>query len=100
MRILSLLLIGILMGIGEELYTLAKNYTMRTLYAVWAWDSAGWHILEEKMVIKHFVYIPNATQKLVFGCVRFAAFFLSSLAPCARTMVASSRQKNCAAALP
>ncbi len=40
------------------------------------------------------------TQKLVFGCVGYAANFLSSLAPCACTMVARSRQKICAAALP
>ncbi len=39
-------------------------------------------------------------QKLVFGCVGYAAHFLSSLAPCACTMVARSRQKICAAALP
>ena len=39
-------------------------------------------------------------KKLVFGCVGYAAHFLSSLAPCARTMVARSRQKICAAALP
>ncbi|MCP5506239.1 MAG: hypothetical protein H7A38_05090 [Chlamydiales bacterium] len=44
--------------------------------------------------------IPNMIQKLVFGCVCFTANFLPSLAPCARTMVARSRQKICAAALP
>ncbi len=44
--------------------------------------------------------IPKMTQKLVFGCVGYAAHFLSSLAPCACTMVARSRQKICAAALP
>jgi hypothetical protein len=40
------------------------------------------------------------TQKLVFGGVGYAANFLSSLAPCACTMAARSRQKICAAALP
>jgi hypothetical protein len=44
--------------------------------------------------------IPKMIQKLVFGCVGYAAHFLSSLAPCACTMVARSRQKICAAALP
>ena len=39
-------------------------------------------------------------QKLVFGCVGSAAHFLPSLAPCACTMVARSRQKICATALP
>ena len=33
-------------------------------------------------------------EKLESGFVGFAANFLSSLAPCARTMVARSRQKN------
>ncbi len=33
-------------------------------------------------------------QKLVFGCVGYAAHFLSSLTPCVCTRVAHSRQKN------
>ena len=40
------------------------------------------------------------TQKLVFGFVGYAANLLSSLAPCLSAMVARSRQKIGAAALP
>ena len=44
--------------------------------------------------------IPKMIQKLVFGSIGYAAHFLPSLAPCACTMVARSRQKICAIALP
>jgi hypothetical protein len=47
-----------------------------------------------------FEDIPKMIQKLVFGYVDSAAHFLSSLVPCACTMVTRSRQKICAAALP
>ncbi len=40
------------------------------------------------------MHIPEMIQKLVFGCVGYAINFLSSLAPCACTMVARSRQKR------
>jgi len=50
--------------------------------------------------LKNSLWIPKTTTKLEFPRVGFAANFLSSLAPCTRTMVARSRQKICAAALP
>src|SRR5579862_1332187 len=42
---------------------------------------------------KHFRYIHNVSEKLVFDCVGFFSKFSSSLAPCARTMVARSRSE-------
>src|SRR5258708_35429284 len=61
-----------------------------------------------KLVFAHFLtsrfreafddfIIPETVPKLKFGCGSSAANFLSSLAPCARTMVAHSRQKLYAA---
>jgi hypothetical protein len=44
--------------------------------------------------------IPETGTNLEFGCVGFAANFFSSLAPCARKIVARSRKKIYAAALP
>ena len=44
-------------------------------------------------------YTENG-QKFELGDVGFAANFLSSLAPCTRTIIARSRQEICAAALP
>src|SRR5579862_1513813 len=38
-------------------------------------------------------FIHNVSEKLVFDCVGFFSKFSSSLAPCARTMVARSRSE-------
>src|SRR5579862_5764911 len=71
-----------------------QNKGIEYFFSIHLRDCPRTKLLSIPPFFKHFRYIPKVFEKLESGFVGFAANFLSSLAPCARTMVARSRPKN------